>query len=724
MSLWLTFQLSCPYHSKFLYCQFGCEYLLTCWYVIEHPGRRVRVAEARVVRVAGVAGEVHRRVEAIEDGLGLLAVLVVDAELGVVRSPDLRQVRDSVPGRVEVGERAVVRLVLSLVGDVRAAELEEGDVVLLDRVRVKVREGGEARVRPVQLLGVHHVVERVVGLADAHLERGRVVEDTRGAQHPVLAGVLEEHVHRDLVAAVAGPGSAVRLGRVVLGVHVAAGDAPLVRGLEVQSDQVRTRCVTVRGLARVVDAAAGRVVRRGEEVESGEAGTIEAALGNPAQDAAVREARPLVARAAAPGRVRLCELIVADVGVRVAAVVDALREVPGPLEGGGHARRVLRRRAGALLELLAPEEEELLLVRVEDARDVDRAADGVAVVVTLRRGRIDDAAVTDRRRRPRPKVGPGVGVPVGPAAEPVARAVEGLGPALGHHLHLRAHRASVLRLVRVRQDLELADGLGVGGGHVAGVVAGVDVGDTVDRHVVGGLALAVHADAAQVAHLVAGVGAGGDDPRDQQRVVEQLAPVGGDALDRLALQRERALAALRLQLGDAAADAHFLRDRADLERHAPGGELVVRADLHVRPFEGLEALHDDLERVEVGTDDREDEAPLGVRRRGRRIALGPARQRHRRAGQDASLGVLHLAEDGRAGRLCGDRRCRKQTEAYRHRPAQGMATRSTQTHEALSFIWGAPWPPYITSKDKQLGPNSGFVVSRDAKNERGRSPRR
>ena len=166
-------------------------------------------------------------------------------------------------------------------------------------------------------------------------------------------------------------------------------------------------------------------------------------------------------------------------------------------------------------------------------------------------------------------------------------------------------------------------------------------------------------------------------------------------------------------------DAHFLSHRADLERHDPGGELVVRADLHVRPLEGLEALHADLERVEVGTDDREDEAPLAVRRRGQRIALGPARQRHRRAGQDSSLGVLHLTEDGRAGRLRGDGRCRKQTEAYRHRPAQGMATRSSQAHEALSLICGGAWPPFITSEDKQLGPNSGFAVSRDAKNEKG-----
>jgi len=157
----------------------------------------------------------------------------------------------------------------------------------------------------------------------------------------------------------------------------------------------------------------------------------------------------------------------------------------------------------------------------------------------------------------------------------------------------------------------------------------------------------------QVAHLPdrALVVVAGGDTRHQRPEVEERAPVVGDVLERLALQRVGALAARRLQLAHAARDAHLLGERADLQREDPGEEAVVGADLDVGPLERREALHADAKHVGVGPDDREDEAPVVVGRRGQRVRLRLAGERRRRAGQDASLGVLHLAEDGGAGRL-------------------------------------------------------------------------
>ena len=91
---------------------------------VEDAGRRVRVAEARVERVVRVVDEVDLAVEAREDALRLVAVLVVDAELGGVRSPDLGQVRERVLGGVLVRERAAVGLVLAGVARAAAAEAE------------------------------------------------------------------------------------------------------------------------------------------------------------------------------------------------------------------------------------------------------------------------------------------------------------------------------------------------------------------------------------------------------------------------------------------------------------------------------------------------------------------------------------------------------------------------------------------------------------------------
>ncbi len=270
--------------------------------------------------------------------------------------------------------------------------------------------------------------------------------------------------------------------------------------------------------------------------------------------------------------------------------------------------------------------------------------------------------------------------------------MEGLRAALGDHLNLPAHGAAVLGLVGVGQDLELGDGVDVGLRHVAAVVAGVDVGDAVDRHVVRVRALPVHDE---VAHLPvrALIVVPGGNTGYQRREVEHRAPVVRDVLERLALERVRALTARRLQLAHAAGDAHLLRDRADLELEDAGEEAVVGVDLDGRPLERLEALHADAEDVVVGPDDREDEAAFVVRGGCEGVCLGLAGERHGCARQHASLDVLHLAEDGCAGRLRAERRDGEECEAERHRDGQGGAGQTSRMHE----------PPLFPASPKSVG---------------------
>src|SRR5690606_24931780 len=176
-----------------------------------------------------------------------------------------------------------------------------------------------------------------------------------------------------------------------------------------------------------------------------------------------------------------------------------------------------------------------------------------------RLGRLDAVAV----------VRPAVGVPAGAPAVPVAGPVELLGAALGDDLYLAAHGAPVLRLIGVRQDLELGDGVDVGARHVAAVVAGVDVRDAVDRDVVRVLPLAVDGEAVGRLRRAA-AGALLKHAGNERGEREEGSSVVGDVAQRLALQRERPLTTRRLHLADAAGDADFLGDLADVERQHAG----------------------------------------------------------------------------------------------------------------------------------------------------------
>ena len=70
----------------------------------------------------------------------------------------------------------------------------------------------------------------------------------------------------------------------------------------------------------------------------------------------------------------------------------------------------------------------------------------------------------------------------------------------------------------------------------------------------------------------------------EQREVEQHAPVVGDVLQRLVLERERALAARRLQLADAAETVTSSVMAPTSSASMPAEKLVVRVDDDVGPL--------------------------------------------------------------------------------------------------------------------------------------------
>ena len=211
-------------------------------------------------------------------------------------------------------------------------------------------------------------------------------------------------------------------------------------------------------------------------------------------DAAVLEAAARVGRAAGQARS-------GSRGCRGSGfpLLSTLRE-KSPRRSSAVGTRPCRSVAGSLRRWNSwlQKKNSFFLSVVERAGDVDRPAQRVAVVVARGLGLLDEPSVAHRRRGGGPLVRPAVRVPVRPPAVPVARAVEGLGAALGHDLDLAAHRAPVFGLVGVGEDLELGHRVDVGGGHVAAVVAGVDVGHAVDRHVVRVRPLPVHGEGAHL----------------------------------------------------------------------------------------------------------------------------------------------------------------------------------------------------------------------------------
>ena len=635
----------------------------------EHPERGVGEAEARVERVAGVVREVHRARPALAL-LRLVAVRVVEAGLDRVPADQLRQADGDVVGRIDVeiaGERHVgrrirdaaapreagghpepravpdrridgVECLVRVVGgvdDARVAKkrrqtaeaggVEIGDVVHRQRAlaarrpRARLRQGASGQlvlrvaVRAFEERRcVHVVVHRRRDDGDHGLELACVVEArNRAGDRRVLllpAAVLER------------PPKPRR--RLVVDAH---GGLP--------RDQLLRRpsgFVIVRG-ARHVD------VRQRVHLQDVEAGLIHAIGGNPAERAARLEARRL-----AGGRARSDQERIFDVGKQVAVVVRGLRKVALTLERRWQpvAHRLAAARARRVF--VTVEEEQLVVA----ARPADRAADRVAQIlfVQLRlRVAVEERGAADR-------------IPLRAAKDVVRRSPEAVRAALGDGADLDAARAAVLRLVVRDEHLDFRDRLDV---HLEEdtVVAGVHRGHSVHHDVVVAAARGrAVADAARPAHA-----------GRQRRQRREAAVANRQVFDRLRRDRERPLAALRLNERRFGRHQHRLGQAADFDRERAQTHAVAGADADAAAPEGLEALHDDLQRVGVRRHVGEHEIAVGVGDRIRETGSAPfADQRDRRAGDDAGVRVLDRAGD-RARRQLPRGGRREREHGQRHR---------------------------------------------------------
>ena len=349
---------------------------------------------------------------------------------------------------------------------------------------------------------------------------------------------------------------------VVLHFDVTAREAPVAVQVVVHAEQVLNLRLARRLLGDVVEADA-RGVRLRIDLQDIEAGAIEAAGRNAAEDTAVGETAGGVG-----GVAGLVRRVVADEGEQDARLVDGLREVAGTLKGGGDGDAGRSGgRIEAFLVLMAVEKEELLAVGIEDFRDEDRAADGEAEIAL-----IDALFVDVVGGRAVAVVDPGVGAHAVVTAEAISGAMEVLGAATGHGADLRAGGTAIFGLVIGGEHLELGDRVEVQAKEST-VVAGVDDGHAIERQVVGAAAKAVGEDVGdRIARTVVGIE---DDARNDGSQRRKATAVHRDTPQNLSLQRKRAFSAGRLHQRGFGRHAHRIGGRTDFQRHIAQGEFVI-----------------------------------------------------------------------------------------------------------------------------------------------------
>ena len=176
--------------------------------------------------------------------------------------------------------------------------------------------------------------------------------------------------------------------------------------------------------------------------------------------------------------------------------------------------------------------------------------------------------------------------------------------------------------------------------------------------------------------------AGAGDARRQLREGGEAPVQDREVLDRLGRNRERSLAARRLNDRRFPLDRDRLGRAADADCQDPDRDTRSGADGHARPLERAERGHGDFNRVRVHGDVREHEVPGWTRDgRLRPRAAAFADQHDRSAWNDASLRIM----DGSGYRTGGDLgRCRGRDPQERDQN-QGTSS-SNPSHSAIP-----PW---------------------------------
>ncbi len=319
--------------------------------------------------------------------------------------------------------------------------------------------------------------------------------------------------------------------------------------------------------------------------------------------------------------------MIADGVEERAVVVERLREVPGALERGRDAQSdrvsAVDRRVGRAILVRIVEEQFVVATGL-----ADRAAHRVAV----------DVALVDRFGVAVLLVHPAVLVPVGVDLVVVGRSAEAIRAGLRDGRDLNTARPSVLRLVALRQHLDLGDRLDVHVEHRA-VVARVHGRDAVHHDV-------VLSDAAET--CAASRRAAGDDAGRQGGKRGKAAEVSHrQVLDLRRGDRERPFAARRLDEGRLGGDVDRFFSAARFEGERLNGDAVAAAGPDARALHGAEAVHRDFHGVDVRGDVREDVVTGGIGNRRHRLRAARFADEHdSRAGDDPARAVFNVTENG------------------------------------------------------------------------------
>jgi hypothetical protein len=274
------------------------------------------------------------------------------------------------------------------------------------------------------------------------------------------------------------------------------------------------------------------------------------------------------------------------------------------------------------------EEEQAVL----PARSADRTAECEAVVALLGNGLRNIVG----------HVGPRVRIPFGVALQVVDRAAELVGAALGHPGNLQAARTAIFGLVGRREHLDLGDGVHVELNALP-VAARVDVGDAVEQEV-----RRATAETRDGGVRASGRDSAGDSRYERGKRREVTPRIR--KIFHLSLRNGVGpLARLRLDHRSVPRYQHGLGECADLEIERGNDRAVAGADGDSPAFYRLEPVHRHSDRVCVTSDVREHEI---ASRAGHRLEAGATRladEGDRRAGNDATLIIFHVARNRRGG---------------------------------------------------------------------------
>src|ERR1035437_8406292 len=448
---------------------------------VEYTHDCVRVTITAVDWVINIAAEIE---SAVKIGGAAARGTVLDPQ-PFDEDPGLQGMGADYPGEV-VGEvenlapidQGPMRSELDGRGIENVAKGDVGQQVVRVGLRVEL---GNVEADGVALDFFDFTWEEVVVAAVVVLADGELI-DQAGRENVLVPPGMEKAAAFDL-RRVHGPGNAGPGGVALLQAAMfgpGEGEDVLIAGVVIGLEAVHVVRHVRRNLRNIVVASLGndgiQEVRQGKELKQFLSIWVEAVGGD-----------TVVGERDARGGVHDSD--------QCATLVAGLGEIAGSFECGGHGDRA--QRSAHLLgpEFLRPEEEQLFLVAVELARNVERTADVIVPGVEAV-GRFGGVGAVIEET---------IGVELFVPFVVRTHAVEILGSGLHDHLDIGAGEAAVLGLVTAEEYFYFRDGIHTDYDIELGIVARMVECETVERDIVGIGSVALDVEIKELRDSFAGV---------------------------------------------------------------------------------------------------------------------------------------------------------------------------------------------------------------------------